>query len=29
MWDETLPLCDKVLEIEPDNVKALFRRAQV
>jgi hypothetical protein len=28
-WDETVPLCDKVLEIEPNNVKALFRRAQV
>ena len=23
-----MPLCDKVLEIDPANVKALFRRAQ-
>ena len=27
-WDETLAICNKVLEIEPNNVKALFRRAQ-
>ena len=27
-WDESLKECDKVLEIQEGNVKALFRRGQ-
>jgi len=28
-WDEAIKSCNNVLKVQPDNVKALFRKAKV